>query len=253
MFRTIREVIIIFVLREEKIDNFIGAPSRKTNENSDKECNNHKEQDLTYNEVRVLNLKHEIDIAKIDLEHTKRLVSELERTIEHQKEIISLLKYSQPKQIICDVANTKLIPQNKGKFNQTEKTAVETIVKNKETQKKQEHQTEKNANKTIGNNSDVHQSFASATRKAWLCISKIKVGTKCEDIETHLKSKFPNNDFTIEELPRRKEAASMSFKLGADTNLLNELNKPETWPNGIYIKRFYFNQGTFGEKGNKNE
>lgn len=227
-------------------------------ENCEKNKLNPEECDLTYQNKSVeVGLKHELEIAKMDLQHTKRLVTELERTINYQKEIIDLLKNSQSSQNVGDVANVNLASQKKGKNKKNENITTEK----KEDKKIQETTTSEigkiketsKVTKTVGNNTDQHQSFAAAAKKAWLCISKIKIGTQSEVIEEHLKNKFPGNDFTIEELPRHKEATSMSFKLGADMELLTELNKPETWPKGIYIKRFRFfrsNNAKFGDETN---
>ncbi|CAH0563063.1 unnamed protein product [Brassicogethes aeneus] len=227
-------------------------------ENCETDKVNNGERNLTSQNLVEVGLKHELEIVKMDLQHTKRLVTELERTIDYQTEIIGLLKNSQPKQNICDVANVNTVPQKKGKNKKNENI---TAIDEKENKKIQENTTcviEKiketpKALKTIGNNIDQHQSFAAAVKKAWLCISKIKIGTQAGEIQNYLKNKFPSKEFTVEELPRRKEATSMSFKLGADMELLEELHKPETWPNGIYIKRFYFfrpNNAKFGAETN---
>lgn len=83
-------------------------------------------------------------------------------------------------------------------------------------------------------------SFASAARRIWLSVSKVKIGTSVNDISTYLKDKYPGHVFTVELQPKRPEATSLAFKVGADPDLYNNLYNGENWPSGIIIKRFSF-------------
>lgn len=87
---------------------------------------------------------------------------------------------------------------------------------------------------------DSTTSFASAARRIWLSVSRVKIGTSVNDISAYLEGKYPGYVFTVELQPKRPEATSLAFKVSADPNLYNDLYKGENWPNGIYVKRFSF-------------
>ncbi|XP_044766024.1 uncharacterized protein LOC123322209 [Coccinella septempunctata] len=83
-------------------------------------------------------------------------------------------------------------------------------------------------------------SFAGAVRRAWLHIGRVQRGVSSSEIEKYLRSKFPSETFEITEIQAREGANSVSFKLGANFSLLEELTKLELWPTGITIRRFKF-------------
>ncbi|KAL3288246.1 hypothetical protein HHI36_002695 [Cryptolaemus montrouzieri] len=59
----------------------------------------------------------------------------------------------------------------------------------------------------------------------------------------HLKSKFPYIRSHVDKLPERENANSSSLKVGADLDLMEELNKSENWPINMTIRRFKFFDG----------
>lgn len=82
-------------------------------------------------------------------------------------------------------------------------------------------------------------SFASATHRAWLHVNRAEIRVRKEDV-VNPKKKSPLSNLQVQIQPRRENSTSVSFKIGADLSLLDELNKPETWPEGIEIRRFCF-------------
>lgn len=82
--------------------------------------------------------------------------------------------------------------------------------------------------------------FSSVEGRAWLHVGKVTLNTTSSQIRAHLSGKFPKEDFEIEALPKRDDARSLSFKVGARFSLLEDLNRPEIWPAGVLIRRFKF-------------
>lgn len=97
----------------------------------------------------------------------------------------------------------------------------------------------------IEGNSDItslpeNASFTSAERKAWLYVGRVDLkATEC-NIKNFLTRKFPNREFRVEMLPKRENAISIAFKVAADFSLMEELQKPEMWPQGVLVRRFRF-------------
>lgn len=54
----------------------------------------------------------------------------------------------------------------------------------------------------------------------------------------HLQTKFPGQPFTVETLPVRQGAPSISFKVGANISLLEDIYKDENWPENITVRKF---------------
>lgn len=83
-------------------------------------------------------------------------------------------------------------------------------------------------------------SFASAVRRAWLYVGRVNPQVTKEDVNRYLEQKFAGRSFIVEMLPKRDSANSIAFKVAADMEILDDLNKPETWPKGVQVKRFRF-------------
>lgn len=82
--------------------------------------------------------------------------------------------------------------------------------------------------------------FASAVRHAWLYVGRVGTHVREEDVAKYLQEKFPNENFLVTTLPKRENAHSVAFKVGADMDLLDDLSRAETWPRGVLVKRFRF-------------
>lgn len=90
------------------------------------------------------------------------------------------------------------------------------------------------------NESAASVTFAAVTRKAWFYVGRIRHGTKPEQLRDYLKAKFPEQDFIVEALPTRENAGSVSFKVGADLSLVDQLNQASMWPKDVAVKKFRF-------------
>lgn len=83
------------------------------------------------------------------------------------------------------------------------------------------------------------ETFAAVARRAYLYVGNINPSVKTDTIHTYITDKFKTTDFKLEELPRNENALSKAFKLTIDFENLDAFNKPEMWPAGIIIKRFF--------------
>lgn len=82
--------------------------------------------------------------------------------------------------------------------------------------------------------------FSSSKQRVWLHIGKVEVGTTPDMILDHLKDQFPERKFVVEALPVKPEATSISFKVGGDRDLVEDLYSGDNWPSGITVRRFSF-------------
>uniref|UniRef100_A0A1Y1NJF7 Uncharacterized protein n=1 Tax=Photinus pyralis TaxID=7054 RepID=A0A1Y1NJF7_PHOPY len=82
--------------------------------------------------------------------------------------------------------------------------------------------------------------FCAIQKRAWLYVGRVALGTENSKIKNYLTEKFPNSQFEVEQLPKRDDARSIAFKVGADIELIDELYKGENWPAGVFIKQFRF-------------
>lgn len=82
--------------------------------------------------------------------------------------------------------------------------------------------------------------FSAAARRAWIYLGRVDHNTRAEQISKYLQNKFPLHNFQVEELPKRAEATSVSFKIGADVTLMDELYNAQLWPAGVLVKKFVF-------------
>lgn len=216
------------------------------------------DSNLTEN-VQVVVLNSEIKVLKTELQCSQRIVREKERTIEYQEMVISLLKgrgegnkHGQKSAVVdttqMSVAQKSVRLQSASddvfRGGQRSKDPVpETCGRSSAVSGAAE--TVSRASKPIrsavsGTNKTQEATFSAALRRAWLHVGRVNQDAKPEDIRGYLQRRFPGHDFVIEPLPRREDAASVSFKVGADLSLLDELNKAEIWPEGVTVRRFKF-------------
>lgn len=85
-----------------------------------------------------------------------------------------------------------------------------------------------------------HNTLCGIKQRVWLHIGKIQLGTASEVIEKHLKQCFPGRSFIIDELKQRAGGTSMSFKVGGDLDLIDDLYDGGNWPSGVTVRRFFF-------------
>lgn len=82
-------------------------------------------------------------------------------------------------------------------------------------------------------------------------MGRVSRNVEKDQIESHLKNHFPNENFIIEKLPSRDDSRSSSFRVGANMALVENLYSPENWPIGVVVRRFRFFLG--GRKSGKQE
>lgn len=118
------------------------------------------------------------------------------------------------------------------------------LVKNKRKIEKPKDR-KRNDVKVVGSSESIESTndsvgFSAVTKRAWLHISRMKPEVDCEHIRRHLCQKFPGEEFIIDRIQGIEKASSIAFRVGADFKLLDDLNRPETWPIGVIVKRFRF-------------
>lgn len=82
-------------------------------------------------------------------------------------------------------------------------------------------------------------SFAAVVKRAYLYIGNVNPNVREQAVVDYIKNKYPEDEFTVEELSINEKAKTKSFKLTLDYALLDSLRKPEFWPQGIIVKRFF--------------
>lgn len=95
----------------------------------------------------------------------------------------------------------------------------------------------------IGMGGSSSLTFAAVARRAYLYVGNVNMSATEDVLKNYLKHKFADNEFIIEALPKRDDAQSRAFKLVCDYSLLNDLYRPELWPNGVIVKRFFRGRG----------
>lgn len=76
-------------------------------------------------------------------------------------------------------------------------------------------------------------------RKAFVYVGNLNPSTSKENVLKHLVSKFPNENFEIEALPKKEVAKSIAFKVIVNSNIFSLMMNNELWPEGVIIKKFY--------------
>lgn len=98
--------------------------------------------------------------------------------------------------------------------------------------------------KIIGNNSnkDRSETLTAVKKRAWLYVGKIDPKHSEADLLRYLQGKFVNRHFDVEKLTKIDNAHSVAFRVGIDFDLLDDVYKPDMWPNDVVIKRYFFRQ-----------
>lgn len=78
---------------------------------------------------------------------------------------------------------------------------------------------------------------AAPKRKAFLHIWNAAEDTSADSIVAYIKERTPETDVTCEKLAAKGKYAS--FKVGINQSLFETWLKPELWPNGLFVKRFF--------------
>lgn len=191
----------------------------------------------------------------------ERLVNQMEERIGEQKLLISMLSNSTvPSQVSTDKTvkilksfhseNASSLANNKySRKSLCENNIIESAPVTENTTRNTEHGTKKPPVIIRGSapvpsvelkpSGFSDNSFAAAARRAYLYVGNVNINATEESLVAYLKSKYPEKEFVVEALPVRDNAQSKSFKLVCDFTLLESLNSPESWSNGIIVKRFF--------------
>lgn len=88
-----------------------------------------------------------------------------------------------------------------------------------------------------------NNSLRAAPRKAFLYVARFDPSTKPEQVLELLKKDFP--EATCETLPSKYPEHYASFKVTVYLQNLQNAMKPDIWPYGIYISRFFHRRSTY--------
>ncbi|KAL3282115.1 hypothetical protein HHI36_005313 [Cryptolaemus montrouzieri] len=91
------------------------------------------------------------------------------------------------------------------------------------------------ADQSIVNDSKIGKIYSKKNPILMLYVGRVGTDVKEENVVTYLKNKFPNASFEVRMLPKGKNSDSVAFEVGADMSLSEDLNKAESWPNGILV------------------
>lgn len=98
-------------------------------------------------------------------------------------------------------------------------------------------------NQIVGAAESGVRSFAGVARRAWFYVGRVKTEATAEDVGEYLGSKFCGRSFDVQMLPKRADSNSVSFRVGADVELMDKLSEPATWPCGVVVRRYRFFRG----------
>lgn len=199
-------------------------------------------------DARIIRLESDIKVLKAELKCTQYVISKLEGTIKDKENIIDLLgnqnnRNRDTSEAKCGVARSTRGTEIVGSISASAEVDKKKILQRSQVRNQL-------AGVIVGSKETSSMTskageFSAAVSKAWLHIGKVGRGTSEQIVLQHLKANFPNESFTVGALPVRDDANSVSFKVGADMRLLNELTRPEIWPKGVTVKRFrFFRQGS---------
>ncbi|KAL3283676.1 hypothetical protein HHI36_006814 [Cryptolaemus montrouzieri] len=174
--------------------------------------------------TEVLTLESELRMAKIELTCPRKVISGLEKTI-FDKEMIIVAAENESQPLLNEQASEVPLVElfSDANMRSVRKTSSTAVVGS-------------------GGSSTM---LACAAGRAWLHVGGAGKNVKGETFLRNLERKFLGKK-------RHDNSDSVSFKVGADITLLEDLNKPESWPNGVNIRRFqFFRKNTTTKSGNE--
>lgn len=224
--------------------------------------------------VSLIEVKCDLRVTRAELDCSRKIVAELERVIEHQREIIHLLKVNKnTKEKSSKQLNGKVAGLQRNSSETTERNASEVNGSktgndvavgsrgNSTTSKsvdigsqnvilEENHESchsmgwqkvpvrKKQRNVTHGTNTTITNTKLQAVpKKAFLFVSRFAPETEAEDVVSFLKAKFP--EVQCEKLESRYAEHYSCFKVTIHLSNLENASKPESWPSGIYVSRFF--------------
>lgn len=97
------------------------------------------------------------------------------------------------------------------------------------------------SNVVVGTGGITAAGFTGAERRLWLYIGRTGIDTTEETILNFLKATYNSEKFTCEKLVGRSD--NPSFKVSAPLECKQHIEKPESWPSGVVVRRFTFRRG----------
>ena len=75
---------------------------------------------------------------------------------------------------------------------------------------------------------------------SYVYVGNVDVNVTSADLHLYLQNKFPQHNFSVDDLPKRESAKSRAFKVTVNADLFTTLMKEDVWPTGIRVKKFHF-------------
>lgn len=95
-----------------------------------------------------------------------------------------------------------------------------------------------NKNNSVGSTASPRKGkLVAAPRKIWLHVGRLSKDCSKEDSIAYLEENTSEHNFDCEKLSTRGE--NNSFKVGSSFDLLDKLNDPQFWPEGVQVRRFF--------------
>ncbi|KAL3277589.1 hypothetical protein HHI36_012931 [Cryptolaemus montrouzieri] len=162
--------------------------------------------------VQVLNLKSEVKIVETKLESHNQVLRNLEKIIEHQRTIINLQKANDINAEKSNFDSSLLSLPIKSNAKRTPKNF-------------------NSRNENTQSRSNESRKFGAVVRgseeSSSIHVEKAGLNTIVDMVLEHLKAKLPDTTFCLDKLPERKTANSSPFKVGTDSDHMEELYKNE--------------------------
>ncbi|CAH0552468.1 unnamed protein product [Brassicogethes aeneus] len=143
-----------------------------------------------------------------------------------------------------------LVNLAEGKNQQRAPEQTSTISVNPPNNNKQPNKIPyKSAKKIAKGNNEGNEGFKGISPKAWLHISRVKIGVTNDMIVSHIKNKLSLNEEDIVVKQIQETDRQKCFMIGVPFVNIDDVYKTDFWPNGVGYKRFSFN---YNNKGTQN-
>lgn len=189
--------------------------------------------------AKLRQFENRVGMLKTELRCSQYIVATLEKTIQDKEDIICLLKKQS-----SSVQSFSGSGSVAGARKVTEKTdALVGNARQKLLNSAQQMMPQRKQPEVVVGSADPTSrlsGFSGALSRAWLYVGRVTKGTTEHQVGQYLKKILPGREFVVEALPVNDNANSVSFKVGPDISLLDELNKPENWPKDVVVRRYNF-------------
>lgn len=94
------------------------------------------------------------------------------------------------------------------------------------------------SNIVVGSGKTSDDGFMGIKNKLWMFVGRVASGTTSEMILQYLRRKYNEESFSCEKLETKTEYSC--FKISAPTELREVLEKADSWPQGVVVRKFRF-------------